>query len=69
MSMNKGFGNSIGWSGGSGPINTCSLKIGNSKGGYGSSGKPAPQYGASPPMPIMPIPTGCEKPRTGSKSK
>ena len=48
----------IGWSG-SAPTNLKSIPIGRTNGGWGAQGKPAPQYGAAPPMPTMKIPTGA----------
>lgn len=52
------FSSTVGWSGSAG-TNLKSIAIGRTNGGWGSQGAPRPQYGAAPPMPVMPIPKGA----------
>jgi hypothetical protein len=52
------FSSTIGWNGSKG-TDLKSIVIGRTGGGWGAQGKPAPQYGAAPPMPTMAIPKGA----------
>jgi hypothetical protein len=62
------FTNSIGHSGGSGPINTRSLFISGDRHSFGAAGKPAPEYGADKPGPQFAVPGGCKPMVTSSSS-
>ena len=58
MAKVPSFSSTIGWSG-SAPTNLKSIAIGRTNGGWGSQGKPAPEYGAGKRMPIIRVPIGA----------
>jgi hypothetical protein len=66
---NKGFENSIGHSGGSGPWNASSIKVGHApnKSGWGSGGAPTGGYGDAGGSPPMGVPKGFPMPRTSKQ--
>jgi hypothetical protein len=57
-SKNYNCTSTVGWSG-SAPTNLKSIPIGRTSGGGGAQGKPAPEYGAGKPMPIIRVPKGA----------
>ena len=58
-SKNYNCTSTVGWSGSKSTGNLKSIVIGRTNGGWGAQGKPAPQYGAAPSMPIIRVPKGA----------